>query len=215
VTATASAGLRLVADPYPPYQYARGGGVEGLDHALVTAAFDAAGHRARTDLTSWEECLEAVRDGFADAIYQITPTPEREEWLAFSVPFRQARSVLYRRRGEGPGEVADAELGAVASRRRLGALAGFSYGRVVDAVADKVEFGSDAELLAGLSEGKVDLAIVDSGVAAHLLGEDSDLEAVLGFAATRPLHLACRRDRIEIVQAFDAGLERMGAVASA
>jgi polar amino acid transport system substrate-binding protein len=203
-------GLRLVADPYPPYQYARGGVVEGLDHALVTAAFAATGQEARTDLAGWEECLEAVRDGFADAIYQITPTPEREEWLAFSAPFRQARSVLYRRRGDGPGKLADAELGTVASSRRFGALAGFSYGRVVDAVPGKIEFSSDAELLAALREKSVDLAIVDSGVATHLLGEESDLEPVFGFAATRPLHLACRHDRAEIIRAFDTGLERLG-----
>lgn len=207
----AASELRLVADPYPPYQHARDGVVEGLDHAVVTAAFGAAGMQAHTDLLGWEECLEALRDGSADAIYQITPTPEREGWLAFSAPFRQARSVLYRRRGEGPEEVGEEALAALGDRYRLGALAGFSYGPTVDSLGERIEFGGDSDLLHGLRQRQVDLAIVDEGVAAHLLGADDSLEPVPGFAASRPLHLACRRDRPEIVAAFDEGLARIGA----
>jgi polar amino acid transport system substrate-binding protein len=205
--------VRLVADPYPPYQRTGdSGAVEGLDQELVVAAFAAVGLWARTELLPWSACMRAVAEGEADAIFQITPTAEREAWMAFSAPFREARSLLYRRRGEGPdnlgGGLADLERGLI-----LGCLSGFSYGAALDAVGGKLEFTSDAELLDALRAGELDLAVVDEGVAASLLGDSDDIEAVAGFAATRPLHLGAHRDREWAVTAFNRGLETIGTAA--
>lgn len=205
-----SARVRLVADPYPPYQYASAGTVEGLDQDLVIAAFAAAGIAAETELLGWEDCLTALRGGAADALFQITPTAERRQWLAFSAPFREARTLLYRRRGERPVEL-EGDLAATALGRRLGALAGFSYGAEIDAVAGKVELDSDAELLGALRRGVLDLAVVDEGVATHLLAGDAAIEPVPGFAQTRPLHLACLREREDVVRSFDRGRALIGA----
>jgi polar amino acid transport system substrate-binding protein len=202
--------LRLVADPYPPYQYLKGGAVHGLDHALVTAAFAAAGLEARTELAAWDECLGAVRDGSADAIFQITPNAERTEWMAFSRHFRESRTVLYGRRGEWPEGVGEQGLASLAGGSRLGALSGFSYGPQVDEAPVAVRYPSDAQLLDSLLHGDVDLGLIDAGVAAHLRGGDQRLEQLEGFAATRPLHLACRADRAQIVRDFDRGLAEIG-----
>jgi polar amino acid transport system substrate-binding protein len=206
--------LRLVADPYPPYQHADGGLVRGLDHDLVTAVFAAAGYEARTELLPWSECLAAVREGDADAIYQITPTAERSEWMAFSRSFREAQTVLYRRRGELPEGLGEGGLAALAARCRLGALAGFSYGPQASAAPVAARFESDDELLHGLREGEVDVVLVDAGVATHLLSDDR-LEPIPGFSAGRPLHLGCRADLVEIAREFDRGLAKMGAAAGA
>jgi ABC-type amino acid transport substrate-binding protein len=97
----------------------------------------------------------------------------------------------------------------------VGALAGFSYDPSIDAVAGKLEFESDFELLEALRQGLVDVAVVEEGVALHLLDGDRDLTAIEGFATTRPLHLASRLDRPAIVDAFDLGLSRLGGSAGA
>jgi polar amino acid transport system substrate-binding protein len=213
VNSFTEARLRLVADPYPPYQYACSGELDGFDYELVTAAFAAAGLETETQLMVWEECLESLRAGESDALFQITPTPEREEWMAFSTPFREARSVIYRRRGAIPEGLEDG-LETVATGRRFGALAGFSYGRSVDPIPHKIAFDSDQELLGALRRGVVDLAIVDEGVAAHLHDGDDAIEPIPGFAETRPLHVGCLREREEVVRAFDLGLDRIGVTAS-
>lgn len=199
--------LRLVADRYPPYQYAVDGQVTGLDQDLVAAAFEAVGLQTATRLLSWSQCLQALRDGAADAIFQITPTPEREGWLAFSRPFRSARTLLYQRHGTVAEEVRSAELPALATELRIGVLEGFSYDPVIDAILNKVDIPSDTALLAALRTRHVDLAVIDEGVARHLLGGAGDVSPVPGFSVTRPLHLACRREAREIVAAFDAGLD--------
>jgi polar amino acid transport system substrate-binding protein len=111
--------LRLVADPYPPYQYLADGAVTGVDHDLVTAAFKAVGLRARTRLLAWPLCLQEMQDGRADAIFQITPTPERMEWLMFSRPFRRARTVFYRRADDLIEGLTNVRLGAAPGGYRL------------------------------------------------------------------------------------------------
>lgn len=199
--------LHLVADPYPPYQYATRGRVIGRDQEFIAAAFEAVGLRTTTSLLAWSHCLEAMRDGVADAIFQITPTPEREVWLAFSRPFRSARTRLYQRSGWVVEEIREDELSALARKLRMGVLEGFSYGSVIDEVPSTLRAPSDAALLTALRTRAIDLAVIDEGVAEYLLGDERDILSVPGFCVTRPLHLACRHDSREIVVAFDAGVD--------
>lgn len=205
--------MRLVADPYPPYQYAAGGQVRGLDQVLIAGAFEAVGLRAETRLLTWSQCLEAMRDGTADAIFQITPTPERERWLAFSRPFRAARTLLYRRRDTIVPDAAPADFPTLAAELRVGVLEGFSYGSVVDAAPAALAAPSDDALLAALRDGVVDVAVLDQGVARHLLNGTRELVAVPGFCVTRALHLACRSEDRAFVDAFDSGLAAIRAQA--
>ncbi|HEX7300849.1 MAG TPA: transporter substrate-binding domain-containing protein [Solirubrobacteraceae bacterium] len=202
--------VRVVADPYPPYQYAEDGEVRGHDHELVVAAFAAVGLRATTQLLAWPECLQSLRDGAADAIFQITPTPEREHWLVFSRPFRSARTLLYQRPGTISRPIRVDELPALATQMRVGVLEGFSYDPVIDGAPAALAAPSDGALLMALRDAVVDLAVVDEGVAEHLLDGTGDAAPVPGFTVTRPLHLACRRADRAIVEAFDAGLTAIG-----
>ena len=82
--------VRLVADPYPPYQYEEGGTTKGLDYELIATAFTAGGMEATIQLLLWEDCMAAMAAQDADAIFQITRTPHREEKYVFSAPFRTA-----------------------------------------------------------------------------------------------------------------------------
>jgi polar amino acid transport system substrate-binding protein len=200
--------LSLVADPYPPYQYLADGAVTGVDHDLVTAAFKAVGMRASTRLLAWPLCLQAMQDGTADAIFQITPTPERTEWLRFSRPFRRARTVFYQRADNIIEGFTDVRLGAAPGGYRIGVLEGYNCGeKAIDDRSDKVEAPSAAALLAALRGRDIDFAAIDEGVAQYLLGDERDISPVAGSCVTRPLHLACRRDDPEIVLAFEAGLD--------
>jgi ABC-type amino acid transport substrate-binding protein len=198
--------VRLVADPYPPYQWADGGTLVGLDHDLVVAAFAAAGRRAETRLLPWTACLAAMRDGSADAIFQITPTSERATWLAFSRPFRSARTLLYVPSGT-PRARSAAGPHAIDRSWRLAVLEGFRYGGAIDEHPRKVERSTDVQLLAALRAEEADAAVLDAGVAEHLLDGDDDIAAMPGFVVDRPLHLAARRDVAGVIEAFEAGLD--------
>jgi len=44
--------VRLLADPYPPYQFLDGPAVRGVDHDLIAAAFGEVGLEIRIE-TNW------------------------------------------------------------------------------------------------------------------------------------------------------------------
>jgi polar amino acid transport system substrate-binding protein len=93
--------VRLVADPYPPYQFEERGLVKGSDYEIVTRALALSGVRTIIKLLPWDACLDAMRCGEAGAIFQITPTPEREHEFLFSKPFRTARTLFFKRADTG------------------------------------------------------------------------------------------------------------------
>jgi polar amino acid transport system substrate-binding protein len=208
---------RLVADPYPPYQYEEEGAIKGADHDVVHQAFRTAGIEARTALHPWDECMRRMESGLADAVYQIMKTPEREHSYLFSDLLRAAKTVLF---GLKYGVAGDAQRSNRFSARRpteglftglrLGVLGGYSYHPVVDglAPAQKIETAGHGLLIQGLREGKFDLALMDLGVAERLFNEldIEDVARVGSLEITRDLYLAFQKDRGDLVKLFNEGL---------
>jgi polar amino acid transport system substrate-binding protein len=135
--------VRLVADPYPPYQFEEKGQVRGIDQDTIGEALRALGLRASTTLLTWNQCLQWMQDGKADGVYQMAPTPEREKLLLFSTRLHG---------------------------HTLGILAGYSYGAGIDALPTslKMELASQEALARALAEGRVDAILMDQGVAGYL-----------------------------------------------
>ncbi len=205
--------VRLVADPYPPYQYEEGGTTKGLDYELIATAFAAGGVEATIQLLPWEACMAAMAAQDADAIFQITRTPQREEKYVFSAPFRTARTLLFKQRST-PLELSNfAELEQVAMTHPIGTVKGFSYDPLVEALAPeaKIETDSQEELFQDLADKRFVLALADSGVAAYLLEKMSldDIRPLESFGIERDLHLAAQKELPGVVQAFDAGLHEL------
>ena len=205
--------VRLVADPYPPYQYEEDGTTKGMDFELIATAFAASGMEATIQLLPWEACLAAMAAQEADAIFQITRTPQREEQYTFLAPFRTARTLLFKQ-GSTPLELASlTDLVQLTKTHPIGTVKGFSYNALVDALVPeaKIETDSQEELFQELADGRFDIALADSGVAAFLLekmGFDG-IEPVEGIEIGRELHLAAQKDLPGVVEAFDAGLREL------
>ncbi len=209
--------VRLVADPYPPYQYEEGGEVKGVDQEVIREAFRVHGLEAETRLLPWRECLEWMERGRADGIFQIAPNPQRREQWLFSALLRTETTVLFRRRGSGAElrgagpEGADAARGGgAAPGLRLGVLEGYSYDPFIDGLKEpaRVACKSQEHLLQALAEGQVDLALMDAGVAAWLMRERKleGIERAGDYRIARPLHVAFQKDRRETARLFDSGL---------
>lgn len=194
--------VRMVADPYPPYQYEEGGRVRGIDQEIITEAFRFHGIATETRLLPWKECLEWMESGRADGIFQILPNPQRERLFLFSDRLRTEKTVLF----QPAGGDRDPFRG-----QRLGVLAGYSYGPEVDGLPElqKAEYGSQEALLQALAAGEVGLILMDAGLAAYRMKTRGvrEIEPVPGYEITRPLHAAFSRDRPGIVRLFNSGLE--------
>ena len=186
--------------------------MKGLDYELISDAFTAGGVESVVRLLPWEECLAALRDDAADAIFQITRTPEREKQFAFSEPFRAAKTMAFKRRSmplELPPNPDIAELGR---KYRIGTVEGFSYDARVDGLgAARIQVESQDALIRCLAEDRVDLAFLDDGVAEYLLERMCihGIEPLPGLEIRRELHLAARSSMGWVVETFDEGLRML------
>ena len=205
--------VKLVADPYPPYQYREGNIVKGIDHDIVAAAFREHKIKTKTQLFPWEACIEHMEMKKVDGIFQITLTPEREKAFLFSKLLRTAKTVLLRKAKASVRFNKDDEILTQLKRYKLGVLAGYSYDPIIDSLREpvKTEVKGQEMLLEGLLRGKFDLAIMDLGVAAYLMKKMylDDIERVEGYDITRQLHVAFQKHLYELVNLFNSGLDKV------
>jgi polar amino acid transport system substrate-binding protein len=205
--------VRLVADPYPPYQFEEKGKVRGIDQDTISEALRARGLRASTTLLPWNQCLQWMQDRKADGVFQMAPTPEREKLFLFSTQLRAERTVLLRSRAGSLAIRDPARLQEELRGHTLGILAGYSYGAAIDVLPAslKMELESQEALVRALAEGRVEAILMDQGVAGYLtkkLGLQP-MERIEGYELRRPLHVAFQRGEGELARLFNAGLEEI------
>jgi polar amino acid transport system substrate-binding protein len=201
--------VRIVADVYPPYQFEANGSVKGADYEIVTGSLTRAGIQTTTQLLPWETCLDMMRRQEADAIFQITRTPERERDFLFSKTFRTEKTLFFKRADTVLAPGATKEINSLLATHTLGVLSGFSYGAIVDdAPAARIEVARHDELLNGLVERRFELALIDQSVAAYLVARIGvgDIEPVPRLKIERDLHFAARTSLPWLVEAFERGL---------
>jgi len=205
--------VKLVADPYPPYQFVQEGTVTGMDHDIIFEAFKVHGVEAGTTLHSWDECMALMDAGKADGIFQITRTAQREKRYIFSEELRTACTLFFKRKESSISLDCVTGLDSQLSGETVGVLAGYSYSETVDDLVRelKVEKTSSQDLLLGLSRGEFSLALMDEGVAAFLMKRVGvgGVERVAGFDISRPLYVAFRKALSEPVRLFNSGLEEI------
>ncbi|MBC7221252.1 amino acid ABC transporter substrate-binding protein [Candidatus Bipolaricaulota bacterium] len=199
-----------MADPYPPYQYFDRGEVRGLDHDLISAVLEQLGYQVETVLLPWEACLQRLDRGEAHGAFQVTRTPERERRYLFSRQLRTAETALFARRGLGihldPLSPLEDQLRGV----RIGMMEGYSYHPAIDTLPAH-RAASQEDLLWSVAEGRLDVVVMDTGVAEYLMRRLGlpTLPRVKGFVAARDLHAVFRMDCRELLEQFDAEIERM------
>jgi len=205
--------VRLVADPYPPYQYEEGGSVRGVDHDIIKEAFKVRGIRTETALYSWDGCIAQMEEEKADGIFQITRTPERVRRFIFSHELRTATTLFFKKKGLCIVPDGSADPAFFLREHKIGVLSGYSYDPVIDDLRGelKVEKQSSESLLCGLLAGEFDLALMDIGVSACLMRKlrIEGLDSVSGYEITRQLYVAFRKDLMDLAVLFDSGLREI------
>jgi polar amino acid transport system substrate-binding protein len=203
--------VRLVADPYPPYQFEENGRIRGVDNDIIKESFSVHDIEIETGLYGWDRCMEMMEAGNADGIFQITSTPERERQFLFSHQLRTACTLFFRRK-RFPIELDSAvDLGSQLHNVKVGVLSGYSYGAAVDSIGDeqKVSAESGESLVFGLQRGEFALALMDQGVAACLMARlrIDTIEITPGFSIQRKLYVAFRKELFDLVRFFNSGLK--------
>jgi polar amino acid transport system substrate-binding protein len=206
-----AATLRLVATEFPPYTSAalpEG----GIASAITRAALDRSGLAMELHFRPWVRALSELQQGVWDGIIGAWKNPERERFMAYPRSLGITNKIGFMARAGSKLAVHD-----------LGRLAGLKIGTVRDyanppafeaARLDRDEAVDDLSNLRKLLAGRVDLALIDKGVAHHLLQTElrEAAQALVWLeppVAEMPLYTALSRRKpahqAQLV-AFDRGL---------
>ena len=88
----------IVTEAYPPFVFGQDDVVMGSDWEIVQAVFKEMGHTVELRFCPWKRCQFEIRADKADAILDISRTPEREKQMVFpDEPLSTAVTVLFKR----------------------------------------------------------------------------------------------------------------------
>lgn len=162
----ASRELRLVATEFPPYT---GVTLEdgGTAAAITRAALERAGLRMVLQFRPWARALFEMQQGQWDGIIGAWYTAERESYMAFSLPLGITNRIGFMARAGMSTAVGDlSKLGNL----KIGVVRDYANPPAFErANLKRDEAFDDLSNLRKLLAGRVDLALIDKGVAFHLI----------------------------------------------
>lgn len=214
--APAPAPVRLVATEFPPYT---GSALDegGAAVAITRAALARAGLGMELHYRPWARAVGELQQGQWDGIIGAWRSPEREGLMAFPRPLGITNRIGFMGRAGHGLEVHDLrQLGKL----RIGTVRDYANPPAFEqARLQRDEALDDLNNLRKLLAGRIDLALIDKGVAFHLLQTQlrdsahalSWLEPAL---AEQPLYTALSRRRPEALArlgGFNKGLGELQA----
>jgi polar amino acid transport system substrate-binding protein len=212
--------IALVADEWFPYNGQPDSAREGYMVDLARRIAAEHGHRVRYRLMDWEAALEAVRLGHADCVLAGTERDARGLRLTRE-PFGRSVNALFTRPDSAWTYAQPRDLRTL----RLGAIAGYSYGKAIDdyiaqAPSERVTLvrgdrRAQRRLVSMLLALDIDAVVEDEEVmraALDQLGQQGRLRVAGRSADFLDLYIACTPDQPRTarwVEQLDQGLTQL------
>lgn len=215
-TTTTELRLAVEAD-YPPFVFEDGQGTaQGLSIDLLALVLPQAGLRVRPlPARALKDWLPAMRQGEADLITSLRPTPERADFLAFTRPYIKVPAILV----TGPGRDPAHDAQGLAGMQDQPVAVGSGY--AVEAPMRKTYplvrwqgVPNDTEGLRGVIAGRYAGAVLDAASAAHVI-ESLQMQGLrnagrVGFEYE--LSFAVPKERQDWLRALDNGIRHIDPV---
>ncbi|AXE31672.1 hypothetical protein DK842_18250 [Chromobacterium phragmitis] len=168
--------LTMCYDKYPPYAIGEFGesSTSGIKVKLLQEIGKQLGVLVAVRILPWKRCLSEAKEGAVDGILPLYKTPEREQFMAFSLPvMRQYNCFLYRK-SAFPGRIDWTDYQSLKSHH-LGMEIGSVVDKEMEAIFESVrpiERAADSiTLMKMMDSGRIDLATVDSNVGKYLVSQ--------------------------------------------
>ncbi|MGQ5525363.1 substrate-binding periplasmic protein [Chitinimonas sp. PSY-7] len=204
--------VTLTTTEYPPYMGQSLPG-NGLVNQIISAAFAQQGISVKFTFLPWARALEEVRLGRVDGISGIWYTAARTEWLKYSMPVTANRIGFFRRHDRV--ELAGSLASLTVQRPLVGIVHGYANPESFKAAKLRTEAAWDDEAnLQLLVRGRLDLVLIDKGMAQYLIAEKmpeqtEKLVWIEPAIEVMPLYVAFSRKVADVDQTteiFNAGL---------
>ena len=212
----ATEALRLVADPWPPFND-QSLPNNGLASDLVSTALTRAGYATTYRQVPWARAVQGLQRGTYDVLISAWYADERARYGYFSQPYLINRIRFLQRKGSAIQFKQLSDLYPYS----IAAVRGYAYGSPFDKDSQlhKVEVSGFVMGARMLHAGRMQLALEDELVARFYLGRDlAELSEELEFLpqplSENGLHILVSRkhpQHRQITAAFDQAIEAMRA----
>ncbi|AVO52660.1 ABC transporter substrate-binding protein [Ectopseudomonas mendocina] len=206
--------LRLVADPWPPFNDRDLPG-NGLASDLVEQALKRAGYTTSYAEVPWERAVLGLKRGDYDVLINAWYSADRAEYGYFSRPYLVNRLRFMQRKGSNIRFETLADL----YPHSIAVVRGYAYSKEFDSDPNLLKVGVGSFEIAArmLHAGRVQLALEDELVARYHMGRElSSIRGELEFLplplTENGLHILVRRSRAdheEIASRFDKAIQEM------
>ncbi|MBQ0797045.1 ABC transporter substrate-binding protein [Zhongshania sp.] len=189
-SARAQDGVVILTDTWEPYINSPGA-EQGTAAKLIDILLYYVGVESSWKYFPYEFSFYEVKNGRGLLSYPYFKTQQREGLVLFSEPIFSVTSKVYYNRAFTSAEVA---LSAYSSKRRIGRVAGYSYGQSIDEeVVSAVVFATEIQALTALFNHDIDVLPMTEGVMNHYLSNNFPLRkqlilAIDDIADTSSLH---------------------------
>ncbi|MEJ6004469.1 transporter substrate-binding domain-containing protein [Paucibacter sp. AS339] len=199
-TPRSSAPLRLLTTEYAPYMSSTSGD-GGAALAIGRAALERAGIAAEVLFRPWARVIAETERGESDGILGVWFEPSRERYLAYTQALGVSNRIGFMARAGNAIVVDDLSRLSQIAGLRIGTVRGYANPPRFEQIGFTTDLAiDDATNLRKLLAGRIDLVLIDKGVAFHLL-QTQLREAAPRFqwlepaVADMPLHMALTRNR--------------------
>ena len=213
----------LVIADYPPFYYYAMGDIQGVAVDMIDELFQRMDLEADIEMFPLPRALGFLEKGERDGIMILIKTPERAQYLEYTVPVMSVRGLIWSAADRHDGPV---EFGRLEDLRqhRAGVTRGYSYGHEFDQILKSMKVDvSNADILnfRKLISHRVDIFPANEIVARGLIkiypelqgkvtaSKNSFIEWVLHMAVSKKSPLA---SRLAEINAILAGMKASGFV---
>jgi polar amino acid transport system substrate-binding protein len=189
---------------FKPFSYMEGTEMTGYDIDVGNAVAEELGLEPVQEKYKFASIVEGVKTGrFDAAVASHTITPEREEEVAFSIPYYYSGPQIFVQPGS------DIETAEDLEGKNIAVSKGSTYQNTAKEYTDDINlYDSDVTALAALEKDKHDAVITDFVTGKEAIGAGLEIEAkeLLGRSEQA---IAVSKDNPELLEAINAALETL------
>ncbi|MGY3916360.1 substrate-binding periplasmic protein [Aeromonas australiensis] len=165
VTSLEDKTIRLVSSEYPPY-FSESLPQYGLISEIITEAYKRVGYKTKIVFLPWSRAIREAQLGEYDGMFALWHRSEREEWFVFSKALPANEIGFYKR---GSEQITFKNLDELKSYK-IGTVRGYANPPEFESAnLTKHEVKTDEQNIVKLYLGRVDLVLIDRGVASFLI----------------------------------------------
>ncbi|BEP29823.1 methyl-accepting chemotaxis protein [Helicovermis profundi] len=162
--------LIVASSPYEPYIVSKNNIIQGIDIDILKKIYQSKGYNLKFIISTWDNCMNLVKNNIADIVPNIAKTKERESIMNFSKAYRKEETFSFytlKDNSYSLNSLKDLET------KKIGILDGYNYFDEFDNNRN-INFDTSVNektMFKKLEKNQIDALIIEKNVGIHFINE--------------------------------------------